>query len=229
MDAWQKIEVGDLTRIGERHEQERERCGLSINTLTTLLHLNGASAAQIKAFEQKGQPLKVVDTYWARLAAKTGMDVLYILAGDFFPIRLAPEDKALWAILTRLSPESRTSVLEQAHRLYEAECEADEDVQLCLRFGECYQGIPIADLCTETRDLGLAELRTFVDQATDLDLGQYLTWLRYDSDGICRIGLIGGLNPASDEARQLGALAAWCISRYWWFDVYREKQRGDGN
>lgn len=228
MDAWQKIEVGNPAHVGTRHAQERERCGLSIGTLAALLHLNGASANDIKAFEQKGKPLKVLDTYWARLAITTGMDVLYILTGDLFPTRLTPEDKTLWAILQRLSPASRASVLSQAQRLFEAECEADEDLQLCLRFGERYRGIPIADMCSDTREIGLAELRNYIDQATDLDLAHYLTWLRYEPDGICRFGLLPNLNSQSDEARQLEALAAWCISRYWWFDAYGEKHQGEG-
>lgn len=224
MDAWQKISVGNMAHMGTRHGQERERCGLSIKTLAAMLHLDGASEAQLKAFEKMGKPIKAIDTYWSRLAANTGMDVLYILTGDFFPIRLTPEDTEFWALFTRLSPDSRTAVLEQARRLYEAECEANEDVQLCLRYGERYQGTPIADMCPETRDLGLAELRRFVDEAISEELAQYLTWLRYDRDGICHFGLIDGFVQESDEGRRLAKLASLLLSRYWWFDVYLEKK-----
>jgi hypothetical protein len=223
MDVWQKIEIGNLAHIGERHREERERCGLSINTLQALLHLNGASANQIKAFEQKGMPLRAIDTYWARLSATTGMDVLYILTGDFFPVRLSPDDIALWAVLTHLSPAARAAVTKQAFRLFEAECEADEDIQLCLRYGERYQGIPIADMSRDTRELGLAELRVFVDEAASMGLGQYLTWLRYEADGICRIGLVQGFVRESPEAEQLALLASHSLSRYWWFDDYWER------
>lgn len=223
MDAWQKIDLGNMAHIGMRHQQERERCGLSINTLEAMVHLNGASSAQLSAFEKTGKPLKTIDTYWARLAAKTGMDVLYILTGDYFPIRLAPEDAEFWALFTRLSPDSRTAVLEQARRLFEAESEASEDVQLCLRHGERYRGIPIGDLGHETRELGLAEMRRFVDEAIDEGLASYLTWLRYDRDGICHFGLVDGFVQESDEGRRLAKLASLYLSRFWWFDVYWEK------
>ncbi len=223
MDVWQKIRVGNTAHIGERHRQERERCDLSPSTLAAMLTLNGANANQIEAFERSGKPLKTIDTYWSRLAANTGMDVLYILTGDFFPIRLAPEDAEFWALFTRLSPDSRTAVLEQARRLFEAETEANEDVQLCLRHGERYRGIPICDLGHETRELGLAEMRLLVDEAIDERLAQYLTWLRYDCDGICHFGLVDGFVQESDEGRRLEKLASLYLSRFWWFDVYWEK------
>lgn len=224
MDVWQKIEIGNLAHIGERHREERERCSLSINTLEALLHLNGASAAQIKAFEKTGMPLKAIDTYWARLAANSGMDVLYILTGDFFPIRLSPTDIALWAVLSRLSPTSRAAVVEQASRLFEAECEANEEVQLCLQHGECYRGIPIGDLAHDTRELGLAEVRRFVDEAINEELAQYLIWLRYDRNGICQFGLVDGFVQESAEARRLSEIASYLLSRYEWFGMYREKK-----
>lgn len=224
MDVWRKISVGNTAHIGERHRQERERCGLTPNDLEAMLHLNGASADKLKAFEKSGRPLKTIDTYWSRLAANTGMDVLYILTGDFFPVRLSPEDAEFWALFTRLSPASRAAVLGQAQRLYGAECVANEDVQQCLRNGERYRGIPIGDLGHDTRELGLAEMRRFVDEALDEGLAQYLIWLRYDSDGICRIGLVDGFVQESDEARRLAQLASLLLSRYWWFDVYWEKK-----
>lgn len=226
MDPMDRVNLTDLKAVAARHRDERLRCELTPKDLEYITVR--FPAAEIERFEKVGKlPADPFAFYLCSLAVFTEMDVLYILCGDYLPLHLSAKDKRLWALIARLSPEARDSVLLNVERLLVAADERSKHRQLLLQFGEEYRGVVIADLADGARSPRLDEVRRFVDEVVDNELGAYLIAASYDKRGICDIELVPGFVEASEEGRSIATTASYTLQAYQYFGKYYEIKRAE--
>jgi len=224
MDPMDRVDLGNPIAMAKRHCEERERCGLSLPELHRLLYR--FSIPKLKEFEKYGKvPADSYASYLCSLAIHTEMDVLYILCGEYLPIRSRAKDKRLWALLASLSLDARGALLAEAEQLFAAQKHADEERYFLLQHGEEYRGVVIADLDGGLKSPRIDGIRRFVDEVVENELGAYLESARYDKYGICDIELVPGFVEESEEGESIARSASFTLSAYRFFGKYYERRQ----
>lgn len=178
MSLMDRLHLDNLTAIAARHKEEREAHQLNPGELA---HKAGhwLTTEDVAALERHGKVPRCNHAfYFASLAVRTELDVLYILCGQHLPIRLTADEKMFWVSYVQLGEDDKANLREHVLALRGAARAASEELAHYREHGEFYKGVGISSE-PEDKD-AIRQMKLYLDAAESDGLIHYVHTLDYD-------------------------------------------------